>query len=109
LFFALTHIKFEENFQKDSRQNELRILELKRLAEKVRSRFKVCAKATFDLSSQEPIGIAVTALGAEEEKLSKLLDSIVEFCEQSGFGRVQDELSWIDSIDILEEKSLFTL
>lgn len=108
MFFAVSHIKFEEDFQKDSRQDEIRVLELKRLAEKIRSRFKVCAMATFQPSSQEPIGIAVTALGSDEEKLSKLLDGIVDFCEQSGFGRVQDELSWVESIDALEDQSSLT-
>lgn len=104
MYFALTHIKFEEDYEKESRRRDQRILEIKRLADRVRGQFKVCAMVTFHPNSEEPLGIAVAALGTQDEKLSKLLDSIVEFCEKSGYARVQEELALIDSIDILDQQ-----
>lgn len=103
MFFSVTHIKFEQDFSKGPQEDEQKILELRRLAERVRSKFKVCAAATYREGAQGSLGIAITALGSEEEKLSRLLDTIVDFCEQSGFGRVQDELSLVEDIDILDE------
>jgi uncharacterized protein YlxP (DUF503 family) len=99
VYFAISHIFIEPESAKGHNLSP----DLKRLAEKIRSRFKVCAACTSSNQRAEAHGIAVAALGSDEEKLSQLIDSIVAFCEQSGFGRVTNEEALIDHIDHISQ------
>ncbi len=71
------------------------------LAEKIRTRFKVCA-AIHQTGTGE-FCLAITALGSTAERLSQTLDKIAVFCEDSGFGRVESEEALLDHIDHLAE------
>ncbi len=95
----MSHIYIES----ESAKGQDLTTDLKRLAEKIRGRFKVCAACTSGNQRSEAHGIAIAALGAEEEKLSRLIDSIVAFCEQSGIGRVTNEEALIDHIEHINQ------
>lgn len=99
MYFAISHIfiEVESHPSGDSTLDR----DLKQLAEKIRSRFKVCAAYTTTPGA-DANGIAVAALGPHEERLSRQLDAIVEFCEQSGIGRVINEQALIDHIDNID-------
>jgi uncharacterized protein YlxP (DUF503 family) len=84
----------------DSRQGGGR-RDLHTLVERIRGKFKVCAAAISGEDVGEGASLAVTALGSSEEKLSRTLDAIVDFCEESGFGRIASEEALLDHIDAL--------
>ena len=71
------------------------------LAEKIRTRFKVCA-AFYQRDTGDSC-LAITALGSTAERLGQTLDKIASFCEDSGFGRVESEEALLDHIDHLAE------
>ncbi len=71
------------------------------LADKIRTRFKVCA-AFYQTDSGEYC-LAITALGSTAERLSQTLDKISTFCEDAGFGRVESEEALLDHMDHLAE------
>src|SRR5437867_1571062 len=76
------------------------------LVEKIRARFKVCAKGVIE-SQNESVhaSLVVSSLGNGEEKLAQLVDSISQFCEESGYGRVVNQETFIDHIDVLLDDS----
>lgn len=92
-------LNFESNLARRTQDGDR---DLKNLAEKIRSRFRVNAAAILsDHSGSDAIAIA--ALGSSAEKLSQLLDAIVDFCEQSGLGRIDNEETLLDHIDAIAE------
>lgn len=72
--------------------------------EKLRQRFKVCARP---VSKHERFNeFVVTFIGYSQDAMSQKMDSIAEFCEKSGMGRVADEQTFLDDIEnLLEENS----
>ncbi len=94
VYFAVIKLTFEQGPEtKDDRKA------LRNLAEKIRARFKVCAAACGEDGDAGSTSIAVAALGSSEERLTHTLDAITEFCEASGFGRVESEQALLDHID----------
>lgn len=94
MYFAIVKITFEDEPNGENAGRDLHTL-----TEKLRSKFKVCAAAVGDG------GVAITALASTEEKLTRTLDAVVDFCEESGFGRVASEEALLDHIDALAELS----
>ena len=76
---------------------------LKSLAEKVRARFKV-AVATQTQTHQGESALVIAGLARNEEKLSQTLNDIMSFCEESGFGRIADEVTLLDHIDSISDE-----
>ncbi len=77
--------------------------ELASLAEKIRARFKACVMPCSNMEDDGEIAIAVTSLAHSEEALGRQLDSIADFCEECGFGRVAAEHTLMDHIDAISE------
>lgn len=100
MYFAVMKIAFDEEGRAATSDGGR---ELKALAEKIRSRFKVSAAASPGEETGGSDAIAVAALGSTEEKLSKTLDAIVTFCEQAGFGRIAGEDTLFDHVDAIAE------
>ena len=97
MYFAVVKLSFEKGPETTEDKKALRSL-----VEKLRARFKVCAAACED----EPSGqaaVAVTALASSEERLTHTLDAITEFCETSGFGRIESEQALLDHLDSLAD------
>lgn len=98
MYFAVVKLTFESGPAGPRDRKELHSL-----AEKLRSRFKVCAAACSNEEDDGSSSLALTALGSSEEKLSGILDAIGEFCESSGFGRVASETALMDDIEALQD------
>jgi uncharacterized protein YlxP (DUF503 family) len=96
MYFAVVKLSFEDvsSSSADVRRD------LHGLVEKLRSRFKVCAAA---IEEGDATAIAVTALGSSEARLTQTLDAITDFCETSGFGRLDSEQTLMDHIDAVCE------
>jgi uncharacterized protein YlxP (DUF503 family) len=97
MYVAIAKFSFEEGPATGDDRRELRSL-----AEKLRAKFKVSA-AACDEDGTGPSAIAIAALGSSAERLSKTLDAISEFCEASGFGRVESEQALLDHLDNLTD------
>ncbi len=73
--------------------------EMKALVDRLRKKFKV------SVLSYNPKGygntIIVSLLGHSEHKLSQTLDEVAEYCEFSGFGRIDSETTFLDDIENL--------
>ena len=96
MYFAVVKFSFEANADTAQDRRDLR-----QLTEKIRSRFKVCAAACDEDAGSN--AVAITALASTEERLTHTLDAIAEFCESSGFGRIESEQSLVDHIDALAD------
>ncbi|MBM4253810.1 MAG: DUF503 domain-containing protein [Deltaproteobacteria bacterium] len=94
MYFAVVKLGFESQMDSDQDRREL-----KQLAEKIRVKFKVCA-AVYD---DRDIGaaLAITAIGSSSERIDQTLDAISEFCESSGYGRVESEQALVDHFEAL--------
>ena len=99
MYFAVVKITFEDELGAAAGRD------LHTLLERLRSRFKVCAAAIAADESGNGASIALTALASTEEKLTRTLDNVVDFCEESGFGRIASEEALLDHIDALAELS----
>ena len=96
MYFAVVKLSFEDVVRSSSDDRK----ELFALVEKIRTRFKVCAAA---VEEGDATAIAVTALGSSEARLTQTLDAITDFCENSGFGRLDSEQTLMDHIDAVCE------
>jgi hypothetical protein len=72
--------------------------ELNALTEKLRARFRV-AILPGQLEDGELPSLGIASLAHSEEALARQLDAICEFCESSGFGRIESERTLMDHID----------
>ncbi len=103
MYFAIAKITFEEELGADNlRPGTAGKRDLHQLVEKIRAKFKVCA-AAIESDSMGSDAIAITALGSSEDRLTRSLDGILGFCEESGYGRVGSEETLIDHIDVISE------
>jgi hypothetical protein len=68
---------------------------------KIKRKFNVLARASF---TQEQLDyIVVSALGESDEKIERLFDKVLEYCDSSEFGRVYESSAYVESIDDLDE------
>ena len=96
MYFAVMKISFEQS----STQNRK---DLAALVDKLRARFRICAMSCSTSEDDGEASIAITSLAHSEEALSKQLDSISEFCENAGLGRISDEKTLLDHLDSFGE------
>lgn len=99
MFFAVMKITFavdETNAGQDV--TSLRH-DLQSLTEKLRSRFRIAVLPQQVESAGDTPVIGVASLAHSEEALSRQLDAICEFCESSGFGRIETERTLLDHVD----------
>ena len=98
MYFLVSKISFAED---DATAHDAR--ELKALVERIRSRFKVCALAQPTDSRHGSLGIVLTFLGHHQEQVNQTMDAVIDYCENSGFGRIDQELTLMDHVDNLAE------
>ncbi|SMF55638.1 hypothetical protein [Pseudobacteriovorax antillogorgiicola] len=96
MFIAVTRIVFEDQ------QTTYDKRELKALTEKIKSRFHVCVKINKPQEAGIP-AIVISALEHSQNQLDQKLDRIADFCEESGFGRIDSEETFFEHIDNLFE------
>lgn len=96
MYFAVVKLTFDEEGGGSADPHAWRSL-----CEKLRSRFKVCAAVCSEETGTN--SIAITALGSSEERLSKMLDQLTDFCENAGLGRIASEDTLLDHMDNIAE------
>ena len=98
MYFLVSKITFADD---DSTSYDAR--ELKALVERIRARYKVCALAQPITASHGTLELVVTFLGHHQDQVNQTMDDIIDFCENSGFGRVDQELTLMDDVENLSE------
>lgn len=99
MYFAVMKITFMVDEDDPARESSGLKQDLQALCEKLRTRFRVTVLPGQVSEPGDPPVIAVASLAHSEESLSRQLDSICEFCEGSGFGRIDTERTLLDHID----------
>jgi len=94
MYFAVMKLTFEAS---ESSAQDRKALAA--LIEKIRARFKVCAMPCESMEESGQASLAISSLAHSDEALGKQLDAISDFCESSGFGRVETERTLMDHID----------
>jgi hypothetical protein len=97
--FAVVKITFE--YEPDAPKPDRK--EMASFLEKLRARFRVVALPVGVEDEDGVTAFAYTSLAHSPESLSKQLDSIAEFCEEQGFGRIADEAVLMDDVDSIGE------
>ncbi len=75
---------------------------LKALASDIAINFDVSALGSTATLEQGDLYICVSALSHVENNLNQKFDKIILYCEKSGFGRVEDETRFLDSISAMD-------
>lgn len=99
MYFAISKITFEDEASPHDHKA------LKSLTEKLRARFKVTVRISEDFEKHGSLAIVLALLHPQREGLSQTLDRILEFCEQSGFGRIANEKTILEDLDSALEES----
>jgi uncharacterized protein YlxP (DUF503 family) len=99
MYFAVAQITFEDEVTSYDYK------ELKSLTEKLRARFRICVRVADGSPQSAPPAIVIAALHPQQESLSRLLDQVVEFCENSGFGRIAEERTILEHLESLLDES----
>jgi hypothetical protein len=99
MYFAIVKITFEHESGDPNPDRR----DVAALVEKLRARFRITVMAYANTQEDGETAIAYTSLALSEESLTKQMDSIAEFCEESGFGRIADEAILMDHIDSIGE------
>lgn len=95
MYFAISKLIFSEG-QTSSDQKQLASL-----IQKIRARFKVSVRSVGQGSDKNSSvnAIMVALLDRSEAGLTKQIDAIIDFCEDSGFGRVEGEETIFEAFD----------
>lgn len=99
MYFAVMKITFAVDESNSGQDVASLRHDLQALTEKLRSRFRIAVMPCQIESGGDTPMIGVASLGHSEEALSRQLDSICEFCESSGFGRIETERTLLDHFD----------
>ncbi len=96
MFFAISKIIIEAD---QSTPTDLK--ELTKLCQKVQAKFKFCAKPLAH--TDDKLSFAVALLAPSRNAALQKLDEVIKMAEQSGIGRVDNEISLVDHIDAFED------
>lgn len=99
MHFAVVKITFE--FEQEAPKPDRK--DMAAFLEKLRARFRIVALSASVGEDDGHTSFAYTSLAHSSESLTKQLDSIAEFCEEQGFGRIADEAVLMDDIDSIGE------
>lgn len=99
MYFGLIKIEFD---REDLTQHDRK--EMHALIEKLRSRFKVCVKASAEFQKTGEPSLCVATLGSSDGELNREIEDILSFCDGSSFGRIASESVIIDHFDSYEEE-----
>ena len=97
MFYGISKIVFEGH----SVQNDKR--DLHSLMEKIKKKFNASVKIPSDFKKTGSPTLMVAILENEESSINRILDKIVDVCEDSGMGRVMSEKAMIDFIDFEDQ------
>ena len=89
------------NFEADTRTAQ-DVKTLKQLAENISINYDVTALGSTATLDRGDLYVAVACLSHVEGNIEKKFDQILDFCEKSGFGRIEDETRFLDSIDAMD-------
>ncbi len=95
MYFAVCKLLFDDEGIATSYDHR----ELKSLLEKIRSRYPVCIRIADEFHQHGRPGFVIATLHPKQDRLSSQIDSIIEFCENSGFGRVSSEESLLEELE----------
>ncbi|MES2746331.1 MAG: hypothetical protein V4655_12945 [Bdellovibrionota bacterium] len=98
MFFVVTKLTFE----RQTTPHEGR--ELAALVEKLRARFKISVEIADEFHKGGEAGVVVAAVHTSEMKLSSLIDSISDACEDSGFGRIHSENTILEDFEAFQDE-----
>ena len=99
MYFAVVKITFEHEAGAPAPDRKA----MSALIEKLRARFRITVMTYANVQEDGETAIAYTSLAMSEESLTKQLDAIAAFCEESGIGRIGDEAVLMDHIDSIGE------
>ena len=97
MFFAISKIYIESDQMTTSD-----LKELTQLCQKLQSKYKISAKPLAHTENR--LSFAIALLSSSRNAALQKLDEIVQFTEQSGIGRVENEISLVDHIDAFEDE-----
>ena len=99
----MSSAKSESPFSKFTFESELQTpydaREINALVVRIRKKFKVCVRPAMEFKKEKIPAIVIATLGTTEQAISQQLDSIADFLEDSGFGRIDTEQTILDFID----------
>ena len=95
MYFAISKLTFSEGQTSSDKK------QLAALIQKIRARFKVSIRSVGPAHGKESgiNAIMVALLDRSETGLTQQIDSIIDFCENSGFGRVEGEDTIFEDFD----------
>lgn len=96
MFLAVTRLTFTEDEGTSQDRKAMHAL-----IDRIRARHKVAVMPSKSIEEHGVAQITFVLLGHNENKLSQEIDAIGELCEESGFGRIEDEDTMIDDIDVI--------
>lgn len=99
MYFAVMKITFMIEDERPTVDSSKLKHDLQALVEKLRARFRIAVLPGQVGGPGEPPVVTVASLAHSEESLGRQLDSICEFCESSGFGRIDTERTLMDHVD----------
>ncbi len=76
----------------------------KALCQSIKARFKVISCTCSTIEKDGVTSIAYAAFGSNESQLGSFLEQIADFCEGSGFGRIENHNRIIESLDHMDEE-----
>jgi hypothetical protein len=85
MHYAIVKASFSAGDKLEQDQRELQVL-----VKKIQTKFHVSVKSSNDFSKTGTPEIVVAVLERTDNLLRQKIDEILDFCEASGFGRVED-------------------
>jgi len=99
MFFGLARIRFEDDGSSRHDQREMH-----NLVTSIRAKFKVSASSEQGPNDSPALGIVIACVGSSDESVQNKLQSISEYAESAGLGRIDMEQSVVENFDILDEQ-----
>ena len=100
MYFALCCLTFETNLPPVNPRREQK--ELAALAEKIRKKYRISVLHGDLTEKSGSAALYLACLDRRREQLDRKLDQICATCEESGFGRVSMEKSFLEHFDALD-------
>ena len=97
MYFAIMKLSFDPNSTPSNQDKKA----LHSLCTKIKKRFDCLAIPYSSIQDKGISAIAISLLSSKKNNLNQKLDSIIDFCESEGFGRIAKEDTTMDHIDVL--------
>lgn len=95
MYFAVSKLVFSEGQTSSDKK------QLASLIQKIRARFKVSVRSVSNAHGKQNSvnAIMIALLDRSDSGLTQQIDTIIDFCEDSGFGRVESEETIFEHFD----------